>query len=282
MKLLLIGCGNMSGSLLQAWLPLASKHWTEIWIVRCSIPQKRKIESGPWLEALRDRIFFVDQASDLPAGFSPDQILLGVKPQVVGQVMEEYLSLGQDSLWLSIAAGLPLSWYRDRFGPLRILRIMPNLGALAGRSATLVYAPENLWRNSAEQELAETLLSAFGVSFWCGTEEQLDRATPVLSSGVAYFYLLTELLEKSARDLGIPSAEARRLSEEVLIGAASFLEAEKNGEGEGGRGAAEFRAAVTSKGGVTEAALQPLLRDLPALLEEGITRGVERIRTLQQ
>lgn len=77
----------------------------------------------------------------------------------------------------------------------------------------------------------------------------MDAVTAVSGSGPAYFYLLAELVEQTAVALGLPAPLARQLTRETAAGAARVMLADD-------RPLAELRAAVTSPGGTTAAALR--------------------------
>jgi pyrroline-5-carboxylate reductase len=80
-------------------------------------------------------------------------------------------------------------------------------------------------------------------------EDHLDVVTALSGSGPAYFFRLAELMAEAATAAGLDATLARRLAAQTLAGAGAMVSA--------GAGAdlAAMRAAVTSKGGTTAAAL---------------------------
>ena len=93
-------------------------------------------------------------------------------------------------------------------------------------------------------------------------------------SGPAYVFLLAELLENAARDLGIDAAVSAQIARE-LLGAGSLLLNEQE------KGATQWREAVTSKGGTTEAALRVMEeKGLSQIFSDAIAAATERSRSL--
>ena len=94
-------------------------------------------------------------------------------------------------------------------------------------------------------------MAAAGEVVWLEDEAMMDAVTAVSGSGPAYFFLLTEVLARTARDLGLPAATADRLAAITCFGAGAMV-ATSPDEAE------ELRRRVTSPGGTTEAAMAVL------------------------
>ena len=101
-----------------------------------------------------------------------------------------------------------------------------------------------------QRALAELVGAAAGRAVWLRAESELDVVTALSGSGPAYFFLLAEHMAQAAAALGLEPATAALLASETLYG--SGLLAHQ------GAALAEQRAAVTSSGGTTEAALAVL------------------------
>ncbi|MEM9424370.1 MAG: pyrroline-5-carboxylate reductase dimerization domain-containing protein [Spirochaetota bacterium] len=286
MNILWIGCGNMGGAMLQAWLPLLESTGQEVWILRLSKAQLSKLEARKDYPRLRQRIHLLPDFAGLQAvsgtlreaGKKFDFIVLGMKPQVIREQIHKFVSFDENSLWLTIAAGLSLSWYRQYKADLRMLRMMPNLGVQVGQSASLLYQESDLVLSRHEQNLWQQLSRNLGTLIRCRSEEQLDNATPITGSGPAYFYLLTEILQAELQKQGFNVLEAAQLARATFLGSAAYL---KDCIHADGVSVASLRQAVTSKGGVTEAALAVLSPQLRNSLEQAIISGIVRNRELQ-
>ena len=190
-----------------------------------------------------------------------DVIVLAVKPQTVPAALSEVKQALQTErpLVLSIAAGIRIATISRALGGCPVVRAMPNTPALLGAGATGLYAAADV--SADQRRLALHIMQAAGVAVWLDDESQLDTVTAVSGSGPAYFFLVVELLEKMAVEMGLSREQAHLLSVETAFGAARMLK-------ETGEDAATLRQRVTSRGGTTEKALQvfregglePLLR----------------------
>lgn len=179
-------------------------------------------------------------------------IVVAVKPQVIKSVLEP---LGpalrkQQSLVISIAAGVrEPDISRWLGGQVPVVRTMPNTPALVRAGATALYANKHV--SQAQRDLAESLLRAVGITQWLDDESLLDIVTALSGSGPAYFFLLMEILEAAAIELGLPQQTARLLTLETALGAARMaLESDED--------PAHLRQRVTSPGGTTEMATRVL------------------------
>ena len=199
-------------------------------------------------------------------------VVLAVKPQLLRSVLEPLRSAlqGERPLLLSIVAGVRLADLARVCPGVPLVRSMPNRAALVGAGVTALYAPDDL--DSARRALAERAMTGAGATIWVDKESDLDIVTALSGSGPAYFFLLAEQMAAAARELGLESATAERLARETLRGAGALLT--------GAESLAEQRAAVTSKGGTTAAALAVLAeRGFGATIAAAV--GAARLRSEQ-
>ena len=179
-------------------------------------------------------------------------IVLAVKPQVMKDVLVPLHEVLQQRrpLILSIAAGVR-GGDIDRWagGGLAIVRAMPNTPALVGSGATGLFA--NTEVSAAQNDIAESLMRAVGVTVWLSNESLLDQVTALSGSGPAYFLLFMEALEQAAIEQGLSAETAHLLVLETCLGTAKLaMESQED--------LAELRFRVTSPGGTTEQALMTM------------------------
>lgn len=84
-------------------------------------------------------------------------------------------------------------------------------------------------------------------------ENQMDAVTAVSGSGPAYCFLVAEALIDGAVGVGLSLRTATELVVQTMVGAAAMLQ-------ESGESPNDLRAAVTSPGGTTAAAVRELER----------------------
>ena len=177
-------------------------------------------------------------------------VVLAVKPQQLLPLLRELAPtlLRRRPLLVSIAAGLRIATLRACCPALPIVRAMPNRPALVGAGATALYAEADLM--PVQRAETEALLGAVGRALWVPRESDLDIVTALSGSGPAYFFLLAEHLAAAAVAQGLDPTTAQILATQTLYGAGA-LAAET-------LSLAQQRAAVTSQGGTTAAALATL------------------------
>jgi pyrroline-5-carboxylate reductase len=200
-------------------------------------------------------------------------VVLAVKPQEAGPVLQHlrHRLQAQRPLVLSIAAGLRIADLQTACGPeIPVVRAMPNRPALLGAGVTGLFAAPDV--NAEQREYAELIGRASGRSVWLRAESELDVVTALSGSGPAYFFLLAEQLARAAEGSGLERETALLLARATLHGAGMLANE--------GAGLVEERAAVTSKGGTTEAAIRVLNEGgfsslIAAALEAGVARSAE-------
>jgi pyrroline-5-carboxylate reductase len=182
-----------------------------------------------------------------------DVVVLAVKPQSMQDTLQAIKAdLAQEQpLLISIAAGIHLSdlgkWAGEE---LAIVRSMPNTPALIQSGATALCA--NKHTSEAQRDLAEAIMRSVGLALWLDDETLMDTVTALSGSGPAYWFLIMEVMEKAATQLGLSQEHARILTLQTAFGAAKMA-LESNHDTE------TLRKQVTSPGGTTEQALNVLM-----------------------
>ena len=189
-----------------------------------------------------------------------DVIFLAVKPDqitdVLGQAAE---SVNPSGVVVSIAAGVPIA-VLERHAPdgVAVARAMPNTPVRVGRGVVGLVAGTTC---SAEQ-LQQVVRLLDPVSTVIVMDEALiDSLTATSGSGPAYVFYLAESMMKAAMDLGLDRSTASTLVAETIAGSALLLASEPDDP-------AALRAAVTSPGGTTAAAIG-------VFDSEGLARTIE-------
>ncbi len=256
-----IGCGNMGrsliGGLIANGLSVNSITGTDL-----NAEQRQATASQYNIEVLEDNQQAIKDA---------DVVVLAVKPQSMQDALESIkapLSL-EKPLLISIAAGIKLSDLGKWAGKdLAIVRAMPNTPALIQAGATALYA--NKYTSNTQRDLAETIMRSVGLALWLKDENLMDAVTALSGSGPAYYFLIMEVMEKAATQLGLPQEQARILTLQTAFGAAKMA-LESNHD------AAWLRKQVTSSGGTTEQALNVLMNgDIEGLFREALEAAKKR------
>jgi len=206
-----------------------------------------------------------------PAGCP--HVLLAVKPQVMGRVLDEIAaSVAPDATVISIAAGITTSYIDERLGGRgRIVRVMPNTPMLVGEGMSALAAGPRA--GAEEVRWAQRLFAASGKTCVVD-EEQMDAVTAVSGSGPAYFFYLIEAMISAGTAEGLDPDTAAMLARRTCAGTAKLLmETDEPPEG--------LRARVTSPGGTTQQAIEVLDNaGVKGLLVKAIRAAAQRSREL--
>lgn len=180
------------------------------------------------------------------------QILLAIKPQSLAEVARDAVGIDLSGrIIITILAGATTELVRRVMGgACRVVRVMPNLPASIGQGCTAIALGAGA--APGDEALAHRLFSAVGPVVEHVDESLMDAFTAVAGSGPAYVFYLAEAMERAAVALGFDPAMARRVVRQTIAGAASMLTSPDALD------SPAMRAAVTSKGGTTEAACRVL------------------------
>lgn len=180
---------------------------------------------------------------------SASVVVLAVKPQSLTAVGQQWAAAGLtfDGVVVTMLAGAKSSSVRAALGgSVRVVRVMPNTPARIGQGATAVALGDGA--RPGDEEAALELFRAVGPVVEMVDETMMDAVTALSGCGPAYLFYLAEAMVRAGMDAGLPEHTADRLTRQTLAGAASMLASASESP-------ADLRAAVTSKGGTTEAAL---------------------------
>jgi pyrroline-5-carboxylate reductase len=214
-------------------------------------------------------------------------IILAVKPQDLSLVLAEIALDAVGKLVISIAAGVKLEFLENILKGARVIRVMPNLGALVGKSLTCLCK-----RSSASDEdltLAEELFSHIG-EIKVMEESRINSATAISGSSLAYIadFLETEnilledvtpemkasiihRLEKAALAVGFNKNDSELLAVASTTATFELMKTLKP---------KILKEQVTSKGGTTEAALEAIHKT--GSWEKGALAALKRAEELSK
>lgn len=187
------------------------------------------------------------------AAGNADTVLLAVKPQVLDGVLSEVReSLEKGKLVLSIAAGRPLDYYRERLGAeAHVVRAMPNTPALVGEAMTAVTPGGNV--TEEEMETALRIFRSFGRAEVV-PERLMDAVTAVSGSSPAYVFMFIEAMADAAVAEGMPRKQAYTFAAQAVLGSAKMVLAT-------GKHPAELKDMVCSPAGTTIEAVKTLEKE---------------------
>jgi pyrroline-5-carboxylate reductase len=212
-KLAVLGTGKLGGILLRAYLKQGLFK-----------PQNvtATVKHGEKAAKLAKEMGISASTENRTAVRGADIVLLGVKPQVIGDVLQEISGeLSPNALVVSVAASVPTSYIEQRLGAkVAVVRVMPNTcstvncgmaGICRGASAT-----------DQHVEIARAMFDAVGRTVVVD-EKNMDAVTGLSASGPAFAYIILESLAEAGVKVGLARDVATLLAAQTMKGAASVV-----------------------------------------------------------
>ena len=233
-KLGFIGVGNMGGALARA--ARRNTPSTDICVANRS-PEKAK--------ALAAEIPCRVKSNAEIAAWA-DYIFLGVKPQMMGNLLAELapvLKAREDRfLLVTMAAGLTIADIQALAGgEYPVLRIMPNTPASIGEGMILYTSGPGV--TEAEEQVFLEAMAGAG-RFSPIPEKLMDAGSAVAGCGPAFVDLFVEALADGGVACGLPRALALEFAAQMVLGSARLIL-------ESGQHPGALKDAVCSPGGTT-------------------------------
>ncbi len=263
MKIGFIGAGNMASALLGGMLHAKIIAPCDAMISDMD-PKKREV----WKEC---GVMITEENSVIEK--ECDIIVFAVKPKVMESVLQE-MEGSQDKIYLSIAAGVTLSFLESRLGQdKKIVRTMPNTPAQVGCGMTVVTPNANL--SEEEVEMVLSIFESIGAALRL-PETELEIATAIHGSSPAYVYMMIDALADAGVRHGLTKENALKLAAKAVEGSAKMVL-------ETGIHPEELKDRVCSPGGTTIAAVCELERTgFRTSLQSAVDACVARNREMKQ
>ena len=234
-----VGTGNMGGALAIA----AAKTGATL-ILNNRTPEKAEKLAGQ---------LGCETASAQEIAKLCDYIFLGVKPQLMGELLSDLaptLQARKDPFTLvSMAAGLTMDTIRKMAGGnYPVIRMMPNTPVAVGCGVIQYDATGNVSAQSVETFCAAMAHAGLVDHL---PEHLIDAGSAVSGCGPAFADLFLEALADGGVACGLPRAKAQLYAAQMLQGAAKLAL-------ESGKHPGELKDAVCSPGGSTIAGVRAL------------------------
>jgi pyrroline-5-carboxylate reductase len=151
---------------------------------------------------------------------SADIVFIIVKPGDVEKVLEEISQEIKGKLLISVAATVPLGFLKKNAPDAKIVRIMPNLGALVQAAYTAYCCESNV--TAQDKEKVKTLLNMMGV---CSEmdEKYMDAITAISGSGPGYLSIIIESMTYAGLKVGLPRDIALTCAAQTVMGAGKLV-----------------------------------------------------------
>jgi pyrroline-5-carboxylate reductase len=212
-KLAVLGTGKLGGILLRAYLK------QELFSPKRLTATVKHAEKASVMAKELGVSVTTDNAK---AARGADIVLLGVKPQVVADVLKEIApELSEKTLVISVAASVPTSYIEQRLGgKVPVVRAMPNTPSAVGCGMTGICRGAHA--GAEHLEMARAMFDAVGRTVVVD-EKNMDAVTGLSASGPAFAYIILESLAEAGVKVGLPRDVATLLAAQTMKGAASVV-----------------------------------------------------------
>ena len=262
MKVAIIGAGSLGQSIAKG---LVTKDaLTSLYLTKRHIDSIKEFNVYDKVTLTSDNALAVKKADILIFAIQPrhfEAILKTIKPL-----------LNKNHLIISVITGFAISRIEDIVGKDKyIIRSMPNTAASVGQSMTCISANE---KGKEKVSIAKTIFDSMGRTMEI-PEEQLQAATVICASGIAFWMRLIRATTQGAIQLGFEAHEAHELAMQTCFGAATLLK-------ESGKHPEEEIDRVTTPSGCTIEGLNEMEHQgLSSSLIKGINASFEKINQIK-
>ena len=264
MKIGIIGIGRMGFSLAKGLLASGVK------------PNDMRVsdKSGDRLNAAGRELRVKKTSSNRELVAGSDLVLLAVKPNDVGGVLNEMRDALGGKLFISFAAGIPIKTIEKGLGEkAKVIRVMPNI-ACSVLEGVLAYSPGKRV-TTRDEKIFKGLLGKLGLVVRVD-ESKLDAITGLSGSGPAYLSFVIEALAQAGVEEGLSRELATKLAAQTAKGTGELVL-------KSGRTPAELIEIVRSPGGTTAEGLKVLEeRGVVEAIREAVKAATKRSKELSR
>lgn len=242
LKVGFIGAGNMAQAMIKGMVESGNVSPARIYVSSRTSQKPQK---------LRDLYNVQVAANNEDLVETCDVVILAMKPQDLSPAIEPIARLfDEKQIVVSLAAGLRLETLEKILPQCRLVRLMPNTPSLIQKGSIGCLVNDD--QDESLADLMEDMFSCLGSVHRMDTEDQFESFMIACSAGTGFVYEMMMYWQDWLEERGFDSAAARRMTQEVFLGAA--LMAQQNID----QGLEELQGKVTSKKGVTAAGLESM------------------------
>ena len=255
LKILLIGCGKMGSSLLEG-IVKSDNFDGLVDVIEPAIQDSLKEDFK------KSKVNFYSDIRENKDAINYDLIIIATKPNIYEEIfngLKNNLIINDETLIVSILAGIRISKIEEIVGSIPIIRAMPNIAASVLEGMTALIGNKKITHEDILN--ADLIFELIGEKMWLKNEAQMDSFTAISGSGPAYFFFFTECLKNIAIEEGFTEDEANKISQQIIIGSGKLVK-------DSGIDPRELRENVTSPNGTTEAGLKVLADNKTGLLDK--------------
>lgn len=210
MKIAILGTGNLGQSIAKGLI--ASNAITTLYLT------KRNLDSIQEFGEFKN-VYLT--SSNVEAAKHSDILIFAVQPSHFEQVLEEITPLlHEHHVLISTVTGFNISKIESITGEDQfVIRAMPNTAIAVGKSMTCLCSND---KGQKRIKVAEAIFNRLGHSMMI-SESQMQAATVICASGIAFWMRLIRASTQAAIQLGFDAKEAQDLAMHTCEGASHLL-----------------------------------------------------------
>jgi len=210
MKIAIIGAGNLGLSIAKGLL--INNAITSLYLTKRNIQNITDWEKYKGVNVTSDNREAVKKS---------DIIIFAIQPRHFESILQDIKELlHENHILISTITGFKIPKIEEIIGIHNaIIRSMPNTAISVGKSMTCICSNE---KGKKRVDVAKAIFDRLGTSIEI-PEEQMQAATVICASGIAFWMRLIRATTQGAIQLGFDSKEAHKLAVNTCMGAASLL-----------------------------------------------------------
>ncbi len=198
-----------------------------------------------------------------------EAFIIAIKPQNFEEWSKGITIDLSGKIAISIMAGVSIERMQNLLKMVQVVRTLPNLPLKVGAALTLWKAAEEV-----DGVFVKELLSSFGDEIELKEESDIEKIGALCGCGPAYFAYLGEKMTKLAEEFGLSKEDADKIAKQTFVGTSALIQ-------NTGWSLTELRERVTSKGGITEAAIKSFEENgFEEVFNKGIEAAIKRTKEL--
>ena len=262
MKIAIIGTGNLGASIAKGLI--TANAITSLYLT------KRTIENMQDFDGYKDVVLTTD---NIEAVKHSDILIFAVQPRHFENILQQIEPiLTEKHVLISTITGYSIDNMEAIVGKEQFLiRAMPNTAIAVGKSMTCICSNE---LGKKRLKIAEAIFNRLGTTISI-PETQMQAATVVCASGIAFWMRLIRATTQAAIQLGFDAKEAQQLAMYTCEGAANLLITSGNHPEQ------EIDRVTTPRGCTIEGLNEMEHKGLSSSLIQGMVSSFNKINTIK-
>lgn len=262
MKIAIIGTGNLGKSIAKGLL--STPAITSLYLTKRNLTELEEFKEN-------EQVFVT--SDNTKAILNSDSIILAVQPSHLEGILKDIKPLLKGNhVLISTITGFSISKIEAIVGAdISIIRAMPNTAIAVGKSMTCMCGND---KGLEHINVAKDIFNELGTAMII-PESQMQAATVVCASGIAFWMRMIRATTQAAIQLGFDAKEAQELAMYTCEGAASLLITTGNHPEQ------EIDKVTTPKGCTIEGLNEMEHQGLSSSLIRGMVTSFQKINTIK-